>query len=170
MLDFIGPKSQKQAKFLIWCRTREQGRGFAVVASEVRALAGRSAQAAKEIKQLITTSLSRVDQGGALVNEAGDTMVQVVASIRRVSNIVGEISAASMEQSAGVAQVGEAIQQLDSVTQQNAALVEQMAASAMGLQGQAAQLVEVVSVFRIESQEPNTRGPYVRTLIAGTLR
>lgn len=151
-------------------RAGEQGRGFAVVASEVRALAGRSAQAAKEIKQLITTSLSRVDQGGALVNEAGDTMVQVVASIRRVSNIVGEISAASMEQSAGVAQVGEAIQQMDSVTQQNAALVEQMAASAMGLQGQAAQLVEVVSVFRIESQEPNTRGPYVRTLIAGTLR
>jgi methyl-accepting chemotaxis protein len=148
-------------------RAGEQGRGFAVVASEVRSLAGRSAEAAKEIKQLIAASVSRVEQGSALVNQAGETMTQVVSSIRRVTDMVGEISAASTEQSAGVAQVGEAVQQMDLVTQQNAALVEQMAASAMGLQGQAEQLVEAVSVFRIAGQDTVEPAPEGMRLIPG---
>jgi len=131
-------------------RAGEQGRGFAVVASEVRALAGRSADAAKEIKSLINASVERVEQGTALVDSAGVTMTEVVASIRRVTDIMGEISAASSEQSTGVAQVGEAVQQMDQVTQQNAALVEQMAAAASSLKNQAADLVQVVSVFRLD--------------------
>ncbi|OYQ42626.1 methyl-accepting chemotaxis protein, partial [Rhodoferax sp. TH121] len=114
-------------------RAGEQGRGFAVVASEVRSLAGRSAEAAKEIKTLINASVERVEQGTALVDRAGTTMTEVVSSIRRVTDIMGEISAASNEQSAGVNQVGEAITQMDQVTQQNAALVEQMAAAASSL-------------------------------------
>lgn len=148
-------------------RAGEQGRGFAVVASEVRSLAGRSAEAAKEIKQLIAASVSHVEQGSALVNQAGETMTQVVSSIRRVTDMVGEISAASTEQSAGVAQVGETVQQMDWVTQQNAALVEQMAASAMGLQGQAEQLVEAVSVFRIAGQDNMEAAPKGMRLIPG---
>ena len=131
-------------------RAGEQGRGFAVVASEVRSLAGRSAEAAKEIKQLIGTSVERVEQGTALVDKAGNTMTEVVSSIRRVTDIMGEISAASGEQSAGVSQVGEAIVQMDQVTQQNAALVEQMAAAASSLKSQAADLVQVVSAFKVE--------------------
>jgi methyl-accepting chemotaxis protein len=131
-------------------RAGEQGRGFAVVASEVRALAGRSAEAAREIKSLIGASVERVEQGTALVDQAGATMNEVVSAIRRVSDIVGEISSASAEQSAGVAQVGQAINQIDQVTQQNAALVEQMAAAASGLKGQAADLVHAVSVFRLQ--------------------
>ncbi|MCX7276360.1 MAG: methyl-accepting chemotaxis protein [Burkholderiales bacterium] len=131
-------------------RAGEQGRGFAVVASEVRSLAGRSADAAKEIKNLIHASVERVAQGTALVDRAGTTMTEVVSSIRRVTDIVGEISAASNEQSQGVAQVGEAINQIDQVTQQNAALVEQMAAAAGSLQTQAADLVQVVSQFKLE--------------------
>ena len=130
-------------------RAGEQGRGFAVVASEVRSLAGRSAEAAKEIKTLIGASVDRVEKGTALVDQAGSTMTEVVTAIRRVADIVGEISAASSEQSAGVSQVGEAITQMDQVTQQNAALVEQMAAAASSLQTQAADLVQVVSVFRL---------------------
>ncbi len=133
-------------------RAGEQGRGFAVVASEVRSLAGRSAEAAKEIKTLITTSVERVDQGTALVDQAGSTMSEVVASIRRVTDIMGEISAASNEQSQGVSQVGEAVQQMDQATQQNAALVEEMAAAASSLKGQAADLVQVVSAFRLNEQ------------------
>ena len=129
-------------------RAGEQGRGFAVVASEVRSLAGRSAEAAKEIKQLITDSVGRVAQGTALVDQAGATMNEVVASIRRVTDIMGEISAASSEQSQGVAQVGVAVAQLDQTTQQNAALVEQMAAAADSLSSQARELVRAVSVFR----------------------
>ena len=130
-------------------RAGEQGRGFAVVASEVRNLAGRSAEAAKEIKSLITASVERVEQGTTLVDQAGVTMSEVVASIKRVTDIMGEISAASSEQSAGVAQVGEAVSQMDQATQQNAALVEQSAAAAESLKGQAQQLVQAVAVFKL---------------------
>jgi methyl-accepting chemotaxis protein-1 (serine sensor receptor) len=130
-------------------RAGEQGRGFAVVASEVRSLAGRSAEAAKEIKSLINASVERVEQGTALVDKAGTTMTEIVGSIRRVTDIMGEISAASSEQSAGVSQIGEAVMHMDTATQQNAALVEQMAAAASGLQGQAEDLVEVVASFKL---------------------
>jgi methyl-accepting chemotaxis protein len=128
-------------------RAGEQGRGFAVVASEVRSLAGRSAEAAKEIKQLISASTERVEAGSAQVDRAGATMQEVVGAIRRVTDIMGEISAASTEQSQGVAQVGEAITQMDQATQQNAALVEESAAAADSLRNQAAQLVQAMSVF-----------------------
>ncbi|WP_119964903.1 methyl-accepting chemotaxis protein [Simplicispira lacusdiani] len=134
-------------------RAGEQGRGFAVVASEVRSLAGRSAEAAKEIKQLITDSVERVEQGSALVDKAGVTMTEVVTAIRRVTDIMGEISAASSEQSTGVSQVGEAITQMDQVTQQNAALVEEMAAAAGSLSHQAKELVGAVSVFKLSQQQ-----------------
>ncbi|MDP3700668.1 MAG: methyl-accepting chemotaxis protein [Hylemonella sp.] len=130
-------------------RAGEQGRGFAVVASEVRSLAGRSAEAAKEIKNLITDSVQRVEQGTAQVDQAGATMNEVVAAIRRVTDIMGEISAASSEQSAGVSQVGEAITSMDQTTQQNAALVEQMAAAASSLKSQAQDLVQSVAVFKL---------------------
>ncbi|MBT3068592.1 methyl-accepting chemotaxis protein [Rhodoferax sp. U11-2br] len=130
-------------------RAGEQGRGFAVVASEVRSLAGRSADAAKEIKQLINASVERVGQGSILVDQAGETMTEVVNSIRRVTDIMGEISAASTEQSLGVAQVGEAVTHMDQATQQNAALVEQMAAAASSLKSQAKNLVQVVGTFKL---------------------
>jgi methyl-accepting chemotaxis protein len=130
-------------------RAGEQGRGFAVVASEVRALAGRSAEAAKEIKSLIDESVSRVERGTSLVDKAGNTMQEVVSSIRRVTDIMGEISAASKEQSQGVSQVGEAVTQMDQVTQQNAALVEEMAAAASSLKSQAEDLVQTVAVFKL---------------------
>jgi len=130
-------------------RAGEQGRGFAVVASEVRNLAGRSAEAAKEIKELISDSVQRVEQGTALVDQAGATMTEVVGSIRRVTDIMGEISAASTEQSAGVSQVGEAVTQMDQATQQNAALVEESAAAAESLKAQAQQLVQAVAVFKL---------------------
>ena len=130
-------------------RAGEQGRGFAVVASEVRSLAGRSAEAAKEIKQLINASVERVGQGSILVDQAGETMTEVVNSIRRVTDIMGEISAASTEQSLGVAQVGEAVTHMDQATQQNAALVEQMAAAASSLKTQAKNLVQVVGTFKL---------------------
>jgi methyl-accepting chemotaxis protein len=130
-------------------RAGEQGRGFAVVASEVRSLAGRSADAAKEIKTLINASVERVEQGTALVDRAGATMTEVVSSIKRVTDIMGEISAASSEQSAGVSQVGEAIAQMDQATQRNAALVEQSAAAAESLKCQAQQLVQAVAVFKL---------------------
>ena len=132
-------------------RAGEQGRGFAVVAGEVRSLAGRSAEAAKEIKSLITASVERVEQGTALVDKAGATMTEVVASIRRVTDIMGEISAASSEQSAGVGQVGEAVTQMDQATQQNAALVEEMAAAASALNAQAGELVNAVAVFKLDT-------------------
>ncbi len=139
-------------------RAGEQGRGFAVVASEVRSLAGRSADAAKEIKTLITDSVGRVEQGTALVDQAGATMSEVVASIRRVTDIMGEISAASTEQSTGVAQVGEAVMQMDQATQQNAALVEEMAAAAGSLKSQAQELVQAVSVFRLAHHDNTGHG------------
>ena len=134
-------------------RAGEQGRGFAVVASEVRSLAGRSAEAAKEIKHLIQDSVERVAQGTELVDRAGTTMTEVVAAIRRVTDLMGEISAASTEQAQGVSQVGEAVQQMDQVTQQNAALVEEMAAAASSLRGQAADLVQVVAVFKLHDRQ-----------------
>jgi len=130
-------------------RAGDQGRGFAVVASEVRSLAGRSAEAAKEIKTLINASVQRVEQGTTLVDQAGTTMTEVVSSIRRVTDIMGEISAASNEQSLGVSQVGEAVTQMDQVTQQNAALVEEMAAAASSLKAQAQDLVQVVAIFKL---------------------
>jgi methyl-accepting chemotaxis protein-1 (serine sensor receptor) len=130
-------------------RAGEQGRGFAVVASEVRSLAGRSAEAAKEIKSLINASVERVEHGSALVGQAGATMTEVVSSIRRVTEIMGEISAASNEQSLGVAQVGQAVAQMDQGTQQNAALVEEMAAAATSLKSQAHDLVDTVAVFKL---------------------
>jgi methyl-accepting chemotaxis protein len=130
-------------------RAGEQGRGFAVVAAEVRGLAGRSAEAAKEIKSLISASVARVEQGTVLVDKAGATMTEVVRSIQRASSIMGAISAASTEQSAGVAQVGHAVGQMDQVTQQNAALVEQSAAASESLRAQAQQLVRTMSVFKL---------------------
>ena len=150
-------------------RAGEQGRGFAVVASEVRSLAGRSAEAAKEIKGLITASVERVEQGTQLVDKAGATMTEVVAAIRRVTDIMGEISAASSEQSAGVGQVGEAVTQMDQATQQNAALVEEMAAAASSLNSQAGELVNAVAVFRLAG-DGNGGGNYRAPAPAPTAR
>ncbi len=147
-------------------RAGEQGRGFAVVASEVRSLAGRSAEAAKEIKGLITASVERVEQGTQLVDKAGTTMTEVVASIRRVTDIMGEISAASSEQAAGVAQVGEAVTQMDQATQQNAALVEEMAAAASSLNGQAGELVNAVAVFKLDASARSAPAPAPRPATA----
>ena len=130
-------------------RAGEQGRGFAVVASEVRSLAGRSAEAAKEIKSLIGASVERVEQGTTLVDQAGVTMTNLVDSIKRVTDLMSEISAASSEQAAGVSQVGEAVTQMDQVTQQNAALVEEMAAAASSLKSQAGELVQTVAIFKL---------------------
>jgi methyl-accepting chemotaxis protein len=141
-------------------RAGEQGRGFAVVASEVRSLAGRSAEAAKEIKTLINASVERVEEGTALVDKAGATMTEVVSSIRRVTDIMGEISAASSEQSSGVSQVGEAITQMDHATQQNAALVEQMAAAASSLKSQASELVQSVGVFKLAEGQAAVGKPH----------
>ncbi len=135
-------------------RAGEQGRGFAVVATEVRALAKRSADAAREIKGLITSSMERVESGSMLVDQAGDTMGDIVTAIRRVTDIMGEISAASGEQSAGVAQVGDAVAQMDQTTQQNAALVEESAAAAQGLRQQAESLLQAVSGFQTERAAP----------------
>jgi methyl-accepting chemotaxis protein len=135
-------------------RAGEQGRGFAVVASEVRSLAHRSADAAKEIKALIGRSVEQVEQGSALVDQAGKTMGEIVGSIQRVSDIVAEISLASAEQSSGVQQVGEAVGNMDQATQQNAALVEESAAAAESLKGQARQLVQAVAMFKLPHEGP----------------
>ncbi len=132
-------------------RAGEQGRGFAVVASEVRSLAGRSAEAAKEIKQLISASVEKVETGSRLVTDAGTTMTDIVQSVQRVTDMIGEITAASSEQSAGVSQVNQAIGNLDQMTQQNAALVEESAAAAQSLREQADQLAQVVSRFKVNA-------------------
>ena len=147
-------------------RAGEQGRGFAVVASEVRSLAGRSADAAKEIKTLINASVERVEHGTALVDQAGTTMTEVVESIKRVTDIMGEISAASNEQSMGVQQVGDAVTQMDQATQQNAALVEEMAAAASSLKSQAQDLVLVVAAFKVDGDNYTSRPVQARAPLA----
>jgi methyl-accepting chemotaxis protein len=135
-------------------RAGEQGRGFAVVASEVRSLAQRSAAAAKEIKALIGDSVDQVDLGAKLVAQAGSTMDEVVASVQRVSAIIGEIAAASQEQTDGIEHISLAISQMDQVTQQNAALVEQAAAASESLQHQALHLSSLVGVFKLRHAAP----------------
>ena len=137
-------------------RAGEQGRGFAVVAAEVRSLAQRSAGAAKEIKQLITDSTDKVRQGNELVDQAGRTMGEIVTSVKRVTDIIADISAASQEQSAGIEQINQAIAQMDETTQQNAALVEEATAAARSMEQQAGQLVQTVAVFRLQDGERPT--------------
>ncbi|MCA1325005.1 methyl-accepting chemotaxis protein [Herbaspirillum sp. alder98] len=134
-------------------RAGEQGRGFAVVASEVRSLAQRSAAAAKQIKDLIDDSVHKVEAGSQLVGQAGTTMSEVVASVRRVTDVVAEISSANQEQSAGINEIGRAVTQMDEATQQNAALVEQAAAAATSLQEQASQLAETVAGFKLDERQ-----------------
>jgi len=147
-------------------RAGEQGRGFAVVASEVRGLAQRSAEAAKEIKGLITASVESVETGSEQVTQAGQAMDEIVSSVRRVSDLIGEITASSSEQRDGIAQVNVAVTQLDQMTQQNAALVEQSAAAASSLRDQAQRLAEVVSVFNVGYQAPAPKPAPVRAPVA----
>jgi methyl-accepting chemotaxis protein len=135
-------------------RAGEQGRGFAVVAGEVRSLAGRSAEAAKEIKSLIGASVEKVEGGTRLVADAGKTMKEIVGSVQRVSDIIGEITAASSEQSDGISQVSGSVSQLDQMTQQNSALVEQSAAAAESLKEQAHNLTHMVDAFRLTRELP----------------
>jgi methyl-accepting chemotaxis protein len=144
-------------------RAGEQGRGFAVVAAEVRNLAQRSAGAAKEIKVLIRDSVGRVDAGAKLVEQAGATMDEIVASVQRVTDIMGEITAATGEQTAGIEQVNQAISQMDQVTQQNAALVEEAAAASDAMQGQAGNLAQVVSVFKLDGTQAAPATPRAKT-------
>jgi methyl-accepting chemotaxis protein len=134
-------------------RAGEQGRGFAVVAAEVRSLAQRSAQAAREIKTVITSSVDRVDAGSMLVSQAGESMSEIVVQVKRVADLIGEITGASLEQSSGIGQVNDAVVQMDRATQQNAALVEQSAAAAQSLRHQAQRLAQSVAVFKLGLNE-----------------
>ncbi|WP_157212515.1 methyl-accepting chemotaxis protein [Herbaspirillum sp. CF444] len=149
-------------------RAGEQGRGFAVVASEVRNLAQRSASAAKEIKALINDSVEKVGNGSKLVEQAGNTMEEVVSSVRRVTDIVGEITSAGQEQSDGIEQINLAITQMDETTQQNAALVEQAAAAAQSLQDQASHLAQVVGVFKLDERQLIGEPPAMTTSVRPT--
>jgi methyl-accepting chemotaxis protein len=137
-------------------RAGEQGRGFAVVAGEVRTLAQRSAEAAKEIKSLIGASVEKVENGTGLVAEAGRTMDDIVAQVRRVNDLIAEIGAATVEQTSGIGQINDAVTQLDQVTQQNAALVEESAAAADSLRTQAGLLVQAVSAFKVAGGAPRS--------------
>jgi methyl-accepting chemotaxis protein len=150
-------------------RAGEQGRGFAVVASEVRNLAHRSAAAAKEIKELISDSVEKVDSGARLVGEAGATMGEIVGSVQRVTDIIGQITAATGEQRSGIGQINQAISQMDQVTQQNAALVEEAAAASAAMQDQAQQLARVVSVFKLNSDDAGGRSSPARREPSGAL-
>lgn len=143
-------------------RAGEQGRGFAVVAGEVRSLAQRSADAAKQIKTLITASVERVDRGSNLVNQAGITMQEIVSSIKKVSDIISEITSASVEQNAGIGQISQAVSEMDHTTQQNAALVEESAAAAESLRGEAQQLVEAMAVFNLGKYYGTKEAPVVQ--------
>jgi methyl-accepting chemotaxis protein len=143
-------------------RAGEQGRGFAVVASEVRSLAGRSAEAAKEIKNLIGASVERIETGSRLVTDAGQTMNDIVSSVQRVSDIIGEITAAAAEQSRGIGEVNTSVLELDQMTQQNAALVEQSAAAAESLREQAERLAQVVGTFKLSNQGAYRPAPALR--------
>jgi methyl-accepting chemotaxis protein len=147
-------------------RAGEQGRGFAVVAGEVRSLAQRSAEAAKEIKSLIGTSVDKVETGSKLVQDAGSTMREIVASVQRVTDIIGEISAAALEQSQGIGQVNEAVTRLDQMTQQNAALVEQSAAAAESLKDQAQRMTTVVAGYRTSGADFKLAAPAPKPVAA----
>ena len=131
-------------------RAGEQGRGFAVVAGEVRTLAGRTGEAAKEIKHLIQDSVHKVEEGSLQVTQAGQTMDEIVSSVQRVTDIMGEITAASLEQTSGLEQINRAVAEMDLVTQQNAALVEESTAAAQSMQQQTRDLSQMVSIFRLK--------------------
>ena len=149
-------------------RAGEQGRGFAVVAAEVRSLAQRSANAAKEIKQLIADSTQKVEEGSALVDRAGKTMSEIVTSVTRVTDIIGDISAAAQEQSAGIEQINQAILHMDEGTQQNATLVEEASAAARSLEQQSQQLVGMVAAFRLDENEVAQRAAPVLEVVASS--
>ncbi len=150
-------------------RAGEQGRGFAVVASEVRNLAQRSAGAAKEIKTLIGDSVEKIETGSALVNQAGTTMDEIVASVKRVTDIMGEITSAGQEQESGIQQINQAITEMDTVTQQNASLVEEAAAAAEALQDQASSLAQLVSVFKLDGMQAQTTKPKLANVVPAKL-
>lgn len=151
-------------------RAGEQGRGFAVVASEVRSLAGRSADAAKEIKALIGDSVEKVAAGGQLVNAAGNTMQDIVEQVRRVTDLIMEINAATLEQTSGIDQINNAVVQLDQVTQQNAALVEESASAAESLNQQAQQLVRAVAIFKLNAATSSMHTPHAEALVPSLMQ
>jgi len=151
-------------------RAGEQGRGFAVVASEVRSLAGRSADAAKEIKALIGDSVEKVAAGGQLVNAAGNTMQDIVEQVRRVTDLILEINAATLEQTSGIDQINNAVVQLDQVTQQNAALVEESASAAESLNQQAQQLVRAVAIFKLNAATSSMHTPHAEALVPSLMQ